>query len=587
MCLSALVIIPSIATAIEISAEVDRTTCMVGDRINYEVTVTGSTSSPALDPSDYEGFDIVSGPITSTSFQSINGRVTQQSSLQYVLRANRMGSHSIGPARITINRKTYRSNKITVKVDARSSSSFSPGKGKEKSVTRKKSQRPSEIFLVAEADKDTVYRHEMITVSYKLYIRVNVSTPNLVKLPEATGFWVEEFSSPTPSNPKILKENIGGYAYTVAVIRRVGLFPTRTGELTLEPLIAEVGVERSRRSWMRSYSHDVRTVASDPLDVVVLPLPREDRPAGFKGDVGSYKLQVSYDKRQLNQHDALTMKVTISGSGYLKTIDAPEIQLPDGLESYEPTVEEKISRSSSGMRGKKTFTYVIIPRIAGDFRLKPIQFHYFDPGMQKYRTARSGGANINVKPSEGIAAGIIHSNPADVAILGSDIRFIKGNDQPLLEVSSLPYNKSWFYILLALPLLLFSTGIGAELIIEKRFADPVKVRRRKAPEKMRNALKNARKSVKQGNNDNAVVVIGAGLSELTGAIIDEPAAGLTSELLDQRLGEYGLSPEDRREVLEIIAQSDRVRFSDSTLDSATVNALIERAQVISNRLTGS
>ncbi len=579
----------STALGIEISAEVDRTFCMVGDRINYDVTVTGSATPPALDPADFDGFDIISGPYTSTSFQSINGVVTQQSSLQYVLRANQIGTYTLGPARLSVNRKTYLSNKITVTVEARSSATSQKSKRKTSTQKKLKSGDLPDVFLVAEADKDTAYRHEMITVSYKLYIKVNVSTPNLVKLPKATGFWVEEFTTPTPSNPDIYKENLDGYNYTVAVIRKVGLFPTRTGELSLEPLIAEVAVEqRSRRSYFRSYNQKVRTVATDPLDLVVLPLPEAGRPAGFKGDVGTYQLDVSYDKRQLDQHDALTMKVTIGGTGYIKSIDAPEIDLPEGFESYEPTVEENISKSSSsGMRGKKTFTYVIIPRISGEYNLKPIQFSFFDPKENRYRTIKDGGTRITVKPSEGITAGIIHNSPTDVTILGSDIRFLKGLEQPLMKVSELPYRKNWFYILLFLPTGLFIAGVGAEKIIEKRFADPVKVRRRKAPEQMRRALKNAHNSTKQNRCADAVTGISQGLSELVGAIIDEPAAGLTSELLDRRLNEHGVPPEMKQEIMDILHYSDRVRFTDGRIEPSETVSLLERSKAVMNKLTKS
>jgi len=576
---------PSFA-GVELTAEVDRAVCRVGERITYTVTVSGGSTLPDLAPADYDGFEIVMGPSTSTSIQMVNGRVTQTSTLEYVFRARRTGTLTIGPARLKKGRKVYTSNVVTVQVSDRNSGqprTPAPAPG-----GKVKPPRTSpNVFLVAEADKDTVYRNEMVLVTYKLYLRVNVVSYNIVNLPQATGFWVEEFS--TPSRPYLKDVTVGGRSYKEAVIRKVGMFPTRTGRLTVDPLTADVTVEqrsRRRRSWdpfgsiwddpfFSTGRRKVVTISTDPLDITVRPLPSIGRPPDFHGDVGSFNLKVSYDKREVTQHDALTIKISIGGTGYIKSVDPPELELPDGFEMFNPTVDENVTVDGYAMRGKKTFTYLVIPRVAGDFDLPEVKFSYFDPGAERYRTLRDGGLRLRVLPAKGVAAGVAR-NPEDVTLLGRDIRFIKGMDTPLFRATGPAYRTVWFFVLLGLAPVLFLLGVGVEKVVERRFSDPDLVRRRRAPERLKRSLNLARKRLKHKDPRAAVDIAVRGFTELAGAVVREPAAGLTSDLLEAKLKAAGADEELRREVIHLLGESDRIRFGEFVLSAGEAEAILDR-----------
>ncbi len=214
-------------------------------------------------------------------------------------------------------------------------------------------RRSPDVFMTASADKPTLYKLDMATITYRLYLRVSVLNYELSKTPQATGFWMEEF--PTSNRPVLEDVNIKGDAYKVAVIRKIGLFPTRTGTLTLDPLTIDVTVERpagrQQRDPFDSFfndpfynrtSREVKSVTCDPLSLTVRDLP----PSGssdYKGDVGKYELKVTYDKNEVAQNDAVTVKVTISGKGYLKSIDAPKLNLPSGFEAFKPTEDNNIT----------------------------------------------------------------------------------------------------------------------------------------------------------------------------------------------------------------------------------------------------
>jgi len=574
-----------LAAKIELEATIDRNTCTVGERLTYTVTVTGKVTLPDIKPPDFDGFEIVMGPSTSTQIEMINGRVSRSKSLTYTIRPRKPGKLVIQPATASYKRRKYKSKSITVEVISAGQPPTSTSRGSDFDAGQIRHKKLPDVFLSAKVDKDTVYRLEMITVSYDLYFKKNVSNYSFPRLPQAKGFWQEEFK--IPNRPTVRDATVRGVAYKVATLRKVGLFPTRTGALKLEPLTADITVElptqtRRRRSlWDDPFFSrnrtEVRSVTTQPLELTVLDLPREGRPYNFKGDVGDFRLRVSYDKNKLAQHEALNVKITIDGRGYLKSIDAPKLNLPDGFEQFDPTVSENITTSGGKMRGKKTYNYLVIPRRSGTFNLKSIQFSYFDPAAGEYKKSRAGGKQITVTPAaESEFFTGVGAVPEEVAILGSDIRFIKELEAPLSPIVRKAYESVWFYIALAFPPLLFLFGLSIEYIARQRASDPAAVRLRKAPEIMRKSLKDASRLISQNRTEDAIALAAHGLTEMTGAVIREPSAGLTSITIENGLKEAGAIDDLTQEVNNLISEADHIRFSGVEIDVEKAKVIIER-----------
>lgn len=581
------------SAAIELTAEVDNYSPTVGSRISYSITISGGTSLPDIELPDLGNFEIVMGPSSSTSIQMVNGRVTRSKTLTYILRPLKSGSLSLGPIKVEHKRKTYVSN--TIELDVRPSGAPPPKVSTTPSVNSESEPFPAgkselpELFFTATADKDTVYRQEMVVVTYKLYLRVNVTGYEFGKHPQARGFWQEEFDIGT--RPVTREVTIRGQPYKMAVMRKIALFPTRTGKLELEPFVIDCQVElpRSRTrqsrdpmsrffddSFFSRSNREMRSVSTEPLTLTVLDLPTQGEPLNFKGDVGDMNLRVSYDKKQLSQHDALTVNITISGTGYLKSVDAPKLTLPSGFEQFNPTVTENIQLSGGAMKGNKKFSYLVIPRRSGTFNLDPIIFSYFNPETGRYKTLKSDETRITVNPAEGSLATGGWTEKSDVALLDSDIRFIKELGNPLTATTKPVYNSIWFYIALSTAPFLYLLGLGGEVIIIKQMSDPAALRRRRAPEKMRRNLKEAGKNARRGNFGQAVEMAGKGLSELASAMIGIPTAGITSELMNKKLAEHDADTELITETLNLIQEADRIRFSGAVLNIDSTTAILDR-----------
>ena len=90
-----------------------------GGKFRVQFTVNTQNVSGFSAP-DFKGFEIIYGPATSSqsSFQMINGRTSQSSSIiyTYVLLAESPGIYTIGSASVNVDGKTVKSKPVQVRV---------------------------------------------------------------------------------------------------------------------------------------------------------------------------------------------------------------------------------------------------------------------------------------------------------------------------------------------------------------------------------------------------------------------------------------------------------------------------------------
>ena len=125
------------------------------------------------------------------------------------------------------------------------------------------------------------------------------------------------------------------------------------------------------------------------------PLP-SGAPASFAGAVGQFGLAVETDRREVEVGEPVRITATISGQGNIATLEAPDVDAPDVFEEYPPRADEQIDRRAARIRGRKTFTYTLVPRYGGRYTLPPVAWSYFDPEAGAYRTLQSDSLRLRV-----------------------------------------------------------------------------------------------------------------------------------------------------------------------------------------------
>lgn len=125
-------------------------------------------------------------------------------------------------------------------------------------------------------------------------------------------------------------------------------------------------------------------VDSDPVELVVRPLPSEGKLPGFTGAVGSFTLeppQLSSGRLQVGEPVRLTVRVR--GSGNLARLVAPPAPRSSEWQVLAAS-GENIPPQVRQAQGFAVFHYTLVPLAEGERSTPPIPFCYFDPERETY-----------------------------------------------------------------------------------------------------------------------------------------------------------------------------------------------------------
>ncbi|HEX8548034.1 MAG TPA: BatD family protein, partial [Cytophagaceae bacterium] len=382
------------------TAQVSKNT--VGMNEQFEVSFTLNGNGKTFQPPSFRDFHVIMGPNQSSSMEFINGNMSQSISFSYVLQPKAEGTFKIGSAIIDAG-KTLKTNPITITVTkAGSNSSQGQNRNGESAADDASQNLSSNIFIKANINKNNVYRGEALVVTYKLYTRISIVSFAPIKTPTFNGFWNQDIVLPKETG--LHKETLNGVEYNVAEIKKTVLFPQRSGTLVIDPLEAEsvVRVKGKRKSKSNDpfddffndpffgspYQDYKQMLKSDPVKITVKDLPSGE-PEGFTGAVGNYSMEARLDRQTTKSNEPVTLKIKISGKGNLKLIEPFKLQFPPDIETYDPKITEDIKVTENGASGSKTFEYLLIPRHAGEYNLKPFNFSYFNVEKKNYTSLPS------------------------------------------------------------------------------------------------------------------------------------------------------------------------------------------------------
>jgi hypothetical protein len=201
---------------------------------------------------------------------------------------------------------------------------------------------------------------------------------------------------------------------------------------------------------------DHKRVSAGAKTISVKALPESGKPADFSGAVGRFVFKVTPSKTNLKSGESLDLDVSVSGTGNLKLFTLPKPIVPTALEMYDPVHNEQVSTPLSGMTGKISDKYAIIPQYKGKYPIKPMVFTYFDLGSQSYKTITSPEIMVNVLEGPNAADNAVAATPGDTkkAILSSaQFKFIKLKTELTSMKHKDFYGSKLFYILSVLPFL--------------------------------------------------------------------------------------------------------------------------------------
>ena len=566
-----------------------------GDQVRLVFTVNSQDIKDFRAPS-IKGFDVLMGPSRSqqSSIQIINGKRTSNSStaFTYILLAGSPGTYTIPAASVEVNGEKVFSNAISIKVLPQDQNSGNSGNNGGGSASSSRSQAAgsrisaNDLFITATASKTTVHEQEAILLTYKVYTVVNLRQL-YGKMPDLKGFHTQEVE--LPQQKTFTLEHYKGRNYNTTVWSQYVLFPQQTGKLEI-PSITFDGVVAQQ------------TVSDDPFDaffngggyvevkkkittpkVVINVQPLPAKPAGFSGAVGEFKLASSINATDVKTNDAVTIKLTLSGTGNMKLIGTPEVKFPQDFEIYDPKVTDDYKLTNSGLTGTKTFEYLAIPRHAGNFTIPAVEFTYFDLKSNSYKTLKTEAYNLKVAKGQGNADQVISdfTNKESVKMLGKDIRFIKLDDSSLRPKGDFFFGTVGYYLCYLIPLLLFV--VFAVIYRQKALenANVAKVKTKKANKVATRRMKLAGKLLAENKKNEFYDEV---LKALWGYISDKlsiPVSQLSKDNIEAELTNYGVQEALIAEFIGVLNECEYARYAPGNENEAMDKVYSASVEVIS------
>jgi len=402
------------AAQISLRASISPETVRAGESANYQIQVSGESFQSAPPRVQAGNLKIhYLGPSKQMVWK--NGVTSNLVAYVYSVSATGPGDYTIPPQQIKINGQLFETNPVTFKVLAPGHlrSSNAPGQAQNNGS-------PS-YFAELVPDKKRLYVGEMVPVELRVYFEEQIG---IIKTPEQLELKSEGFTTRDweviGKSASILKD---GKRYTVFTYK-TALAPVKSGKFTIDPISSEwvLNINESRgsvqsrgRSLWEDFFDDpffnqgvfgsgpfaMRgakgrfTVQTDPIQLEVLPLPDNHKPASFTGAVGSFNLTASVDNSTAKAGEPITLKMKIYGKGNFDRVSNPQVDIGSGQwQSYEPE-SNFVATDSLGFNGEKSFNQLIVPMAPAD-HLPPIEFSYFDPDEEHYVVLRPQPIEIKV-----------------------------------------------------------------------------------------------------------------------------------------------------------------------------------------------
>lgn len=540
----------------------------------FQVVFTVNAQPSTYTPPNFQDFDIFSGPNTSQSMQYINGSMSQSFSISFLIAAKKEGKLKIGPMTMVVGGQNVSSNPVNIEAVK---GAVPAGQQQQTTSGQNPGEQPTttsdgnDVFVKTSVSKTKCYIGEQIMVTHKIYSRFDLRGFQNVKFPAYNGFWSQQPDG--VPNVQLQIENLDGVNYYVGEFNRTYIFPQRTGELTIDPTEVECVVRKQSNKKPRNifeqffggggFEDVVVKAYSKKTKINVMDVPEAGKPLNFSGGVGSLNYRVEASKNSVKANDAFNLKITISGHGNLKLLEAPKLTLPESFESYEPKITENIS-NAGGVNGSKTYNYLIIPREPGEFTLNSLDFSYFDLDKKKYVTIPSPDLKITVTPGDGksnASAQVFDHLKQEVKESENDIRYIKKGDFELQKNDAEFFNSSLHLFLLTLPLILFAGALSYRAYYIKQNSDVVALKGRKAAGFAKKQLVSAEKQMKQNNKEAFYTEVTNALNNYLGNKFNIPVADLSKENITKELQLRKISTDTLAKLVDTINQCEYAKYA--------------------------
>lgn len=524
-------------------------------RIDFEMNENGDNFNPPL----FKNFQIISGPQQAVSRSWVNGVQSFSKTYTYFLTPRSKGNFTIGQAEVTINGEIYKTSPIEIEVTNAVKKPNDPN--------NVEGQIDGNIHLVAEVSNPNPYLNEGITIIYKLYFRnpISVSDVSELETPSYGDFWSHLIKI---GRAEInMRGTFKGESYNEVVWRKAVLYPQKSGNLILEPLTLDLtlSLPSNRRDLFgrRILTQSQKTITTGEKVIKVKDLPKKNKPENFSGAVGKFDFDLILNKNTLKASESFQAKIKVRGKGNLNLFNLPSINVPNTLEVYEPEHNEKVKVTLSGIQGTVEDSYTIVPQFQGKYPIPSIEFTYFDPKLEAYKTLFSQELIVDVYdgPTSGLPSvnNSLSKSKNSIVPNDSSFRFIKLDTKLQQKNQKIFWRSYLFWTLLFIPIVLIITSILIKKYILNQTEDLTTRKQKRAQQLAKKYLSSAKKVIQ--DQAKFYEALERALHNYLKAKLKIETTELSKSKIQKLLNDKGIDKQISSEYVEVIENCERARYA--------------------------
>ncbi len=399
---------------------------VVGESFQVQYVLDDTDADNEFFAPDFNGFRVVSGPniYTGSAYGASGPRKLKN--IVYTLAATATGKFIIPSASVRIENRLYKSNQVWIQVISTSQAAAKMRKQQAVKVNEDVFLGPGEdpydkirrnLFIKVLVDKTSCFVGEPVTAVFKLYSRLD-SRSDIVKNPGFYGFTVQDMIN--LDNRKSSTEQVDGKDFDVHIVRKVQLYPLQAGSFEIDAMEVKNKVRFSKSQVSRPAEQEIiegvvperdeyqdpntavfeNSMSTRPVSITVKPVPEKNKPEDYDGATGNFKITASLKKNQLARNEEGEIIISITGKGNFTQLSPPAIQWPQGIEGFEPFVEDAIDHMQIPMSGKRDFHYRFVSSRAGNYILPSVKLSFFNPDTNAYRNVHTSPMKFAVTSFE-------------------------------------------------------------------------------------------------------------------------------------------------------------------------------------------
>ena len=568
----------------------------VGEQFRLSYTVNTQDVSEFRAGAIPDELEVLIGPNRSmqSSYQMINGHTSSTSSITYtyIVAATKNGTYTIPPAHVVVNGKSIASNAIKIQVSGTSQSGSSARQRQNDDDGGEMRDAGSHIsgsdlFIKVTANKKRIHEQEPVLLTYKVYTLVQL-TQLRGDMPDLKSFYTQEVDLPQQKNFTI--ENVNGRPYRTCTWSQYVMFPQMTGKLQIPSITFEgIVIQQNRNvdpfeaffNGGSGYVEVKKKIVAPGIEIQVDPLPT--RPANFSGGVGQFNVSAQLNKTETKANDPVSMRIIVSGTGNLKLIKQPIVNIPKDFDKYDPKITDQTKLTANGLEGSKIYDILIVPRHQGKYEIPPVEFTYFNTATNKYETAKSEGFTLDVAKGSGAGTVSDFSGQEDLKELNKDIRYIKTGPADVQGLDDFFFGSVAYWVSLAVLALIF---ISLFVIFRQRAIDNAnvtKMRGKKANKVATKRLKKASKLMKDNKPSEFYDEVLRALWGYVGDKLSMPVEQLSHDNISQRLAERQVDESTIAQFIEALDECEFERYAPGD-PKGNMNKVYEKAMTAIERI---